>query len=137
LQSIGLSEKAQEAEAHVVAEQIHHHILKKFTSGLEPSNNGHEQQTANEAEEEAMEDEVVQDIWSSTDGNKGDTATSSRTSLSTLSQRFRQGREHQAGVGSGNITTTDDPQHPHCLPPTVNGGESHGTSSCLRSLTMD
>lgn len=135
MQSIGLGEKALITGAHAVAGQIYGRILEGFTSGLEPSNKGREQQTGNEeAEEELTGDEVFQGSRSSEDGN----AISSRTSLPTPSQGFHHNRElvSQAGFEAGNPTMTDDPQHTHDLTSTLNGEESRGTSSRLSSFTL-
>jgi len=134
LQSIGLREKAQTAEAHEVAERIHRHILQEFTSGLERTNKGHERQITNEeAEEESIDDHFFGNRGSSKDCN----ATLSRTSLPSHFHGFHEDQEHLGLAGdAGNPMMGDNQQHSHHLASAFNGEELRGTLSRPRGFVL-
>ncbi|MCJ1258726.1 hypothetical protein MMC24_006559 [Lignoscripta atroalba] len=135
LQSIGVAEKADQAGAHVVANRIHSLLLQRFTSGVKNQHADHEELMPDEeAEEDSISEDVVEESGSLIPSN----AASSCTSLSTLAQGCQQGQEpiYQAGIEDDDLMLTDERRHPCRLTPVFDGGQPNGLFSNLKSSTL-
>lgn len=112
LQSLGVDEKARKAGAHAVIDQIHTAIMSRFSSSIEDPN--------------AEYVEVILDKEADKNYTSGDVSENNRllnssnavsSSLSTLTHRVYQGREHfyKGGIEAGDPMVIDGGWHPRRL----------------------